>query len=161
MKSKDSIFLSAVLVSTGVIAVGSLSFRHYKKRIEELKDKLTKEYEFYGILVKWLRIHNSDKTVVEYFADHGYRNAAIYGMRELGECLYDELSKSQSVSVEYIIDSNTDIVYRGKRAISPEDELPNVDVIVVTAMHYYDSIKEKLANKTDCMIISIEDVLFG
>jgi len=41
----------------------------------------------------------------------------------------------------------------------PTDELPDVDVIVVTADYYFEEIKDKLSKKVDCPIISIGEIL--
>ncbi len=35
-----------------------------------------------------------------------------------------------------------------------------VDAIVVTAITFYDEIKEELSRKIDCPIISLEDILY-
>ena len=41
-----------------------------------------------------------------------------------------------------------------------EDDLKPVDAIVVTAITFFDEIKEKLSEKIDCPIISLEDILY-
>ena len=44
--------------------------------------------------------------------------------------------------------------------VSPEDDLETVDVIVVTAITFYEEVKEQLSEKLDCPIISLEDILY-
>ena len=44
--------------------------------------------------------------------------------------------------------------------LTPDDDLPEVDLIVVTPVHYFDEIEEMLADKVDCPVISIEDVVY-
>ena len=45
--------------------------------------------------------------------------------------------------------------------LSLEDELPNVDVVVVTNNYIFEQIYEILIKKTTFPIVSIDDVVFG
>ena len=40
------------------------------------------------------------------------------------------------------------------------DDLPETDVIVVTAIYFYEEIREELSQLVDCPIISLEDVVY-
>ena len=44
---------------------------------------------------------------------------------------------------------------------SPDEKLDVVDVMVVTAIYYYQDIEEKMSKKVDFPIISLEDVVYG
>ena len=88
-----------------------------------------------------------------------FRSVAIYGMKELGERLYDELENS-GIEVCYIIDKNADSIYADVDVITPDDDLKPVDVIVVTAIYYFDEIEEMLSEKVDYPVISLEDILY-
>ena len=44
--------------------------------------------------------------------------------------------------------------------VTPEDFLEEVDVIVVTAIHYFDEIESMLGEKVDYPIISLEDIIY-
>ena len=41
-----------------------------------------------------------------------------------------------------------------------DDDLENVDAIVVTAITFFDEIAEKLEEKVNCPVISLEDILY-
>ena len=99
------------------------------------------------------------KSLVAFFEQNDYKTVAIYGMKELGERLYDEL-KDTGIEVKYMIDKNADTIYADVDVVEPEDTLEEVDVIVVTAIHYFDEIEEALAEKIDCPVISLEDIVF-
>lgn len=45
--------------------------------------------------------------------------------------------------------------------LKPDDTLPDVDAIIVTAFFFFDEIEQELEDKIDCPIISIEDVVYG
>ena len=108
---------------------------------------------------QWLRIRQEGKTLVEYFEKNDYKTVAIYGMKELGERLYDELENS-GIEVRYIIDKNADSIYADVDVITPDDDLEPVDVIVVTAIYYFDEIEEMLSEKVDYPVVSLEDILY-
>ena len=116
--------------------------------------------KFYNTLNQWLKLRQEGRSLVEYFEKNEYKTVAIYGMKELGERLYDELSGS-NIEVLYAIDKRADRIYANVDIVTPEEELLEVDVIVVTAIHYFDDIEEVLASKVDYPIISIEDVVYG
>lgn len=80
-------------------------------------------------------------------------------MRELGEHLYEELNGSD-ITVTYAIDKNADAIYAEVAVVTPDDTLEPVDVIVVTAITFFDEIEEILAEKVDCPIVSLEDILY-
>jgi len=41
-----------------------------------------------------------------------------------------------------------------------DDSLEDVDVVIVTAITFFDEIETKLSEKLDCPIISLEDILY-
>lgn len=139
----------------GAAAVGTTTSKKTKKRVEHQ----AKVHELYMALDQWLQIRQEGKTLVEYFTKNGYKTVAVYGMKELGERLCDEL-KDSDVMVSYAIDQNADSIYADVNVVVPDDELAPVDVVVVTAITYFDEIEEMLSEKVDCPIISLEDVLY-
>lgn len=62
--------------------------------------------------------------------------------------------------MEYGIDKNADSIYADIDVLTVEDDLESVDVVVVTAITFFDEIEEKLSEKMDCPIISLEDILY-
>lgn len=145
----------AVGAAAGGVAAGKVS----SKKINELMEGHKKVHELYMAFDQWLRIRQEGKTLAEYFEKNNYKTAAIYGMKELGERLYDEL-KDSDITVSYIIDKNADSIYADVDVVTPDDELGAVDVIVVTAIYYFDEIEENLSGKIDCPIVSLEDILY-
>ena len=94
-----------------------------------------------------------------YFEKNNYKTVAIYGMKELGERLYDEL-KDSDVAVKYFIDKNAGELYADVDILTPDDELEPVDAIVVTATYYFDDIEETLGEKVEYPIVSLEDIIY-
>ena len=152
--------ISTVLsIAVGAIAGGiAAEMATSKKNIEkaEIHKKL---HDLYMAFDQWLLIRQEGKTLVEYFTRNGYKTVAVYGMKELGERLCDEL-KGSDVTVGYAIDKNADSIYTEQNVVTPDDELMKVDVIVVTAITYFDEIQEMLCEKVDCPIVSLKDILY-
>lgn len=141
--------------AAGAAAVKAASNKKIMRKDEGAK----KVHELYMAFDQWLRIRQEGKTLVEYFHQQDYKTVAIYGMKELGEHLYKELEDSD-VKVCYIIDKNADAIYADVDVVTPDDELEPVDVIVVTAIYYFDEIEEMLSEKVDYPVVSLEDILY-
>lgn len=130
-----------------------------EKKQDETADNLKKFSEFYFLLVHWLKKNIENRAVDEYFKAHGYRRIAIYGMKELGQLLCEELKESE-IEVAYGIDRNAADIKAEIPIVTPNGELNGVDAIVVTAVHYYLDIKANLEKKVACPIVNLDEVLF-
>ncbi len=124
------------------------------------KKKAEKFFRFYYLLVHWVELLQEGRTVKSYFAKKGYKTVAIYGMKELGERLFEEL-KGSDIVVKYCIDSKADDLYAEVDILYPDSDLADVDVIVVTAINNFNEIRDYLEKRTDFPVISLEDVIFG
>ena len=160
MKKGISMMLSTLIgaaagAAAGSVATGSAT----SKKIKEMAEGHAKVHELYMAFDQWLRLRQEGKTLVEYFKQNDYKTMAIYGMKELGERLYDELEGS-GVTVKYVIDKNADAICAEVDVVTPDQKLEDVDVIVVTAIYYFDEIEEMLSEKIDCPIVSLEDILY-
>lgn len=152
--------ISALLgMAVGAAAGGITVKKKLSKKINGLRSGHVKVHELYMAFDRWLQIRQQGKSLVEYFTKNGYKTVAVYGMKELGERLCDEL-KGSDVTVSYAIDKNADAIYADMDVVTPDEELAPVDVIVVTAITYFDEIEEMLCEKVDCPVISLEDILY-
>ena len=143
----------------GVVADEFISGRRLRKTICKKEDDFVKFYEFYLILLQWIRVHQEGRTLVDYFKKNNYHSVAIYGMKELGEALLEELEGSD-IDVKYGIDRSADSLYVGVDTYKPDEDLEDVDAVVVTAVHFYDDIEEQMKEKVKGDIVSIEDVVW-
>lgn len=146
-------------MTAGAAIGGAAAGQASTKKIRQLREGGSKVHELYMAFDQWLQIRQQGKTLAEYFTKNGYKTVAVYGMKELGQRLCDEL-KGTDITVVYAIDKNADSIYADVDIITPDEELAPVDVIVVTAITYFDEIEEDLAEKVDYPIISLEDILY-
>ena len=142
MKIRVSTIAVGILSLISGIAVG-YSIGKTNSSEEEMKNKMLK---YYVTLNNWIGKKQKNINLSSYFEKMGYNSVAIYGMKEVGERLYEEL-KDTKTEVKYAVDQNAESIY--------------ADVIVVTATYYYNSILNNIKDKISCPIISLDDVIAG
>lgn len=154
---KGVVGILSLLAGAGVGAVGA--GRAIGKQVNENKQMSDKHLALFLMMNQWVKVKQEGKNIASYFENKGYQKIAIYGMSYAGETLVDEL-KDTSIQVVYGIDRKADTLYAEINVVTMEDSLDNVDAVVVTAITFFDEIEEKLSEKIDCPILSLEDVLY-
>ena len=127
-------------------------------RLKKKKEMSNKHLSLFLMMNQWVKVKQQNKSIAEYLEKQGYKRIAIYGMNYAGETLWDELAGTD-ICVQYGIDKKADTIYLDVDVLHPDDELPQVDAVIVTAITFYDEIEENLSEKLDCPIISLEDIL--
>lgn len=136
-----------------------------EKEIQGLYNNLPKVEKFrqyYELCNQWIKNLNDGYCIGQYFIDNKYTKIAIYGMGELGNRLVEALENTP-VTVCYGISKNmwdafAEIDIKG---LDEKEFFNDIDCIVVTPVHFYKEIEEELRQKSDCDIISLEDVVYG
>lgn len=128
------------------------------REIDFLHARIDKFKGYFNLTNKWLCLKNQGRNLEEYFIKKGWSRIAVYGMGELGKRLMEELRGSH-VTVEYAIDKKGGSMLSEVVIKELEDELPPVDVIVVTPVFAYDEAEEVLMDLVDYPIVSLEDVV--
>ena len=139
----------------GSIAAGS----SLSKNVEKWRNMSDKHLELFLLMNEWMKKKQEGRHIKEYFEKNGYISVAIYGLSYIGERLIDELKES-GIEVKYAIDKNANSIYSDLEVYLPEDGFPDVDVIVVTAISFFDEIYDLLVGKIDCAIVSLQDILY-
>ena len=133
-----------------------------KDSIVKKNGDIEKYNKYYTLCNQWIKNINDHYSIETYFQEKGYQKIAIYGMGELGNRLVESLIDSD-IQIIYGIDRDTSIAFAEINIIGIDevDKLEGVDCIVVTSIHVYEQIAEILKKKSNCDIISLEDVVFG
>lgn len=157
---KKSIGLLIAETGIGVATVWGMN-RCFSQRLEQVQAEANRYHDYFLLLSHWLEVKNRGGSAASYFKDMGFRKIAIYGMGELANRLFEDL-QGTGIEIVYGIDQDvancTTII---ENVYSPNDELPMVDVIVVTPFSAYDNIESKLKENTSSEIISIENVIWS
>lgn len=142
-------FVSVVLVKTG---------RYIYDYIIQL-NAVAKKYKSYNFLLQeWLQKKNQNISILQYCEKYNIRRIAIYGMGDLGQRLYEELSLSDFEL--YGIDQNKKQIYAIIDMYDMQDELPEADAVIITPYLNYNEIEHKLKKKGMRNIISLENIIY-
>lgn len=153
--------LTISLLSTlGGAAAAAAAVKKVTGEATEVQHNLSEKHlALFLMMNQWVAVKQEGKNLSDYFDKMGYKTIAVYGMSYAGERLVEEL-KSSNIQIKYGIDKNADTIYSDIDIVTVEDELEEVDAIVVTPIFFFDEIEEKLSEKMDCPIISLEDILY-
>lgn len=126
----------------------------------ELLKVVDKYRELYRVLNRWLTLKECNVDLEDYFVDRGYNKILIYGMAALGKHLYEELCRGR-LEVVGALDRRQGIVYKELRIYGLEEELPECDAIVVTAVSDHEKINNSLAEKVDVPVLFLKDIIYS
>lgn len=160
MKKMKAVLMAMITTLIGVLAGLVYEGISQEKRIDKAEENTDKFRCFYHLLTHWVTLKQDGKNLKEYFEINGYKTVAVYGMKELGELLVEEL-KDSGIIIKYIVDKDTANIVSDLPKYSPDDKLDDVDVMIVTAIYYYQDIEEKMSQKVNFPVISLEDVVYG
>ncbi len=150
----------SVMTACAGAAAGAGAVAYQKAKRQDYDYKVIKKNEaILKMLNHWLKLKQEGRSLEGYFKENNYKKIAVYGLSYAGERLLDEL-KGTGIEVLYGIDRNADHMFAEVEVVSAEESLAPVDVIVVTAISYFDEIEEKLSEKVDCPIVSLEDIVY-
>lgn len=142
---------------------GIVLYKIYKKaKSRQQNDSIIikKDTEVIKLLDKMLYWKQRGHTIGNYLKEYNIQTVAIYGMGYVGFRLYDELKQAGAV-VKYGIDQNAERIRMQEIDILyPDEELPEVDAIIVTATFFYEDIEKNLSRQVSAKIYSLKEILY-
>ncbi|MBQ6995895.1 MAG: hypothetical protein IJN64_15655 [Lachnospiraceae bacterium] len=154
-----SVLFMVIGVLVGTIIGGGIVGKKISEVTEKMRKLSDKHFALFMMMNRWVKIKQDGKCLESYFIQNGYKNIAVYGMSYVGETLLNELYNSE-VKIMYGIDKNTYEICSDINIVLPEDVTDEVDAIIVTAISFFDEIKENLRDSISCPILSLEDILY-
>ena len=127
--------------------------------LKKTKNELNKSQVIIKSLIRWIEVEQRNINFADWIRNFGYTKIAVYGLGDLGRLLVKELYIN-GLDVYYGIDRNRPSCQYLDRVYAVDDDLPKVDLIIVTVIYDFASISKMLSDKIDCPIISLEDLLF-
>jgi FlaA1/EpsC-like NDP-sugar epimerase len=109
-----------------------------------------------NVMTNWCMAFTEGTAIGVWLVEHNYKRIAIYGMGISGEILFKQLSSNKEINVVCGIDRNKDIKISGLEMYSIENEIPQVDIVVVTAVYSFEQIKADIEMKCKCKVISLD-----
>lgn len=126
----------------------------WKRKIDNFK----RNNRNLAVFRKWVKIEEKGCRIAEWLKEHKFNKVAVYGYGYLGKHLVHELSED-GVDIVCILDKNPNTKHPVLNVCHEPDDILNVDVIIVTAVYYYESIQEELKKVTLSKIVSLWDIL--
>lgn len=150
------------IIISGIFGFLGGFFAAYKlvlKSSNKWKEMSNKHLAIMLLFNQWMIAKKSGGSIAEYLENQGYQRVIIYGMSYVGQRLLEELTDSE-IEIVAAMDKNADILNSAVPILAPQDEVPNTDCIIVTAIYHYSEIKEMLSYRVQCPILSLESVLY-
>lgn len=129
-----------------------------QNKINYWQKSADKYHKLFIMMNHWVNCKLDNKNIGNYLKENGYKDIAIYGVGCVGETLVEELRDSD-IHIAYGIDRSANIIHSNIDVYTLDEDLTCVDVVIVTAVTYYDEIKRELERKVNCPIISLDDIL--
>lgn len=125
-----------------------------------LENELQKFKQFYRTLTKWMYL-SSFIDIADILLDMGITSYAIYGYAELGKILRKKMDESRhSIELLYVLDKKIDQDPDGNlNFYYPGNEPFKAEIIIVTAIYYYEEIENELQAYGYKSIISLEKLI--
>ncbi|SFT57638.1 Glycosyltransferase WbsX [Selenomonas sp. GACV-9] len=129
-----------------------------RKENESLNYLIAKYRGFWKVLDTWMTSMENGESPVDILKKMGYKKIAIYGYGMLGKHLVFQM-KEKGMRVDYVIERQKGKETNGIPLFVLDDDLPFVDVIIVSVLYDYANIKNCIKKKLNVEIMSIEELL--
>lgn len=130
-----------------------------EEEISRLRVSCDRNKQYADIYARWLKMKLEGEDIGDYLLQHGYRRIAVYGMGMLGRCLLLELSVHEA-KILYGIDAKGQFCNPGIPIYRLQDELPEVDLVIVTFGYAYEEIILEIEQRTGFHVIALKDLLY-
>jgi len=110
------------------------------------------------LLEKWMVLHEKGGSIRQYFEVRNVQKVIIYGLGKMANHLIEDI-KNSGINIVCAIDIKAADKCEDFPTITLEETIPDADCIIITPVHEFISIKQKLAGKTSIPIISLSDVI--
>lgn len=142
----------------GVCFGDNLVSKTFETKLRQSQAEVERLNEYFKLLNSWICVKQKGLSVERWLKEHEYKKVIIYGMKEIGTRLYDELIDTD-IEIVCCIDQNKDRVLGDFEVIDLNSEIPCADMVIVTPVYHFAAIKRDLQTKVRCPIISFNVLL--
>lgn len=127
--------------------------------LESERKRADKFFSYFKLLDRWLTCKEQNYSFEDYFIKNNIKTAAIYGMGQIGKHLKYEL-ETAGIEVSYVIDEGESVIYGKERHYNLRDDLPLVDIVIVTPVNEFEEIKNNILDKNRILnVVSVNSVI--
>lgn len=153
---KKRIFLNFILYLAFFLTGIFCTAKKASSIIIKKQQNVEKFQKMFSVLDIWVKKKQQGKKLSKFLKRNSYHSIAVYGWGNIGRLLESELKGY--AEIQYGIDRKD--VSAEFPVYKPEEDLPKVDVVIVTPVYEFEEIEEELKRKLDCPIYSIEDIVY-
>lgn len=146
------------LISSIILYFNKEVKKYNKLEVEKLEKLTDKHFRLFMLMTTWVNAKNRGKGIADYLKDNNVKTVAVYGLSYVGQSVVDEL-ESSGYMISYGIDQNPEFSCPNLKVFGPQDEIPYVDLIIVTPISAYEEIRSNLGKKVESKIASIEEIV--
>lgn len=107
------------------------------------------------LLESWIKsLLNGNNAIAEFLSSNNVSSVSIYGFSDIGQMLETQIIKIKGVQLVDVFDRR-----KLDGCISPEHGDKSVDIVIVTAVYYYNEIQDDLKKLGYKFVVSLENVL--
>lgn len=137
----------------------SFIFNYHLENEKKYESNLRRKASFYSLLYRWMEMKLAGEGAAERLMQMGYQSVAIYGAGNHGRLLYEDIKNSE-VEVRYFIDKNKNSMPEcGLTVYTMDEELPEVDVIIITPYLEQQTIVQELKQKGDYTLLPLDRLI--
>lgn len=129
-----------------------------QKKIIQLTKETDKWNQMFRFMDNWMNQKIKGNKIEDYLLNKGYRNIAIYGMSYIGQTLINELEGSE-ICIKYGIDRDSEVYWDKFPIVNPQEITEDVDVVIVTALSFFNEVRNILQDRINCPVISLEEII--
>lgn len=153
------ILASVVGIIIGMAINWYILKKRHRRKMKELMQLSDKHLEMFLVMDKWFHKELKGKNVATYLRKNDFFNISIYGMSYIGKNLYEYLKK-EGFEISNLIDQKNNKSVDGLRIKTIEEEHAPTDVVIVTAVYYFEELEDKLKIKFRKPILSFADIVY-
>lgn len=153
------ILIDVIGIVFGIVLSYRILEKRYKKKYKEIMRLSDKHLEMFLVMDRWFQNELSGKKIATYLKENNFYNITIYGMGYIGMSLFDYLTK-EGFEINNLIDQKKNKSVNGIRIRTINEEYVSTDVIIVTAIYYFEELEDKLKEKFREPILSFADIVY-
>lgn len=124
--------------------------------------EIQKQRMFYRVLTKWIEALHNGWNLGKELKARGYMCVGVYGDAELGRLAAREIDYEDGIELKCIFDKKTSSNNKNVSEcclLYPNRYYSKIDCIVVTAIYYYEEIKNELMNLGYETVLSLKEIV--
>ena len=156
MKVIGIILAVVLLMFIGYLLGRNHTYHKVEKALKEQEKRRVGINNLYEICSRWMLLQERNIKLADFLNKNDVKTVAVYGMGRIGKTIMENL-RADNFKALYGIDFHSERVSCDYPVYNLKNDLPEVDMILVTVTAYED-VKKDLSGKTSAKILNIRDV---